>query len=149
MQSAGSTIASNTRRAAAGQFRVLGSGGWESVTVLSAACSRSCSTSRACALPGGTLEEVGVEAILHPERRLSWLAALPAPNDVAEIVESFDARSSDNRRFGRRVAMSGERVRHTRRNDQQIAGPSRDDIILDQQVERLLDLLASLSPLTR
>jgi hypothetical protein len=34
--------------------------------------------------------------------------------------------------------MRAERVRRTRRNDQQIASPRGDDIILDQQVERAL-----------
>lgn len=32
--------------------------------------------------------------------------------------------------------MRGERVRHSRRDDQQVAGPRGDDVVADQQVER-------------
>jgi hypothetical protein len=62
-------------------------------------------------LPGATVEEVSVEAILQPEQHLSRLAALPVPNDVPEVIESLDARSSDDQRLGRRAPMRGERVR--------------------------------------
>jgi hypothetical protein len=44
---------------------------------------------------------MGVEAVLQPEQHLGRLAALPAPNDVPEIVESLDTRSSDNQRLTR------------------------------------------------
>ena len=82
---------------------------------------------RAGALPGGTVEEVGVEAVLQPEQHLGRLAALPAPDDVAEVVESFDAGSGDDQRLGDRVVMRGERVRRAGRDDQQIAGARGDD----------------------
>jgi hypothetical protein len=37
---------------------------------------------RAGALPGGTVEEVGVEAVLQSEQHLGRLAAFPAADDV-------------------------------------------------------------------
>jgi DNA-binding transcriptional LysR family regulator len=47
---------------------------------------------RAGAPPGGAVEEVGVEAVLQAEQYLRRLAALPAPGDMAEVVEAFDAQ---------------------------------------------------------
>jgi hypothetical protein len=54
---------------------------------------------------------MGVEAVLQPEQHLGRLAALAAPDDVAEVVESFDAGSGDDQRLGGRIVMRGERVR--------------------------------------
>jgi hypothetical protein len=51
---------------------------------------------------------VRVKPVLQPEQHLSRLTPLPAPNDVAEVVESFDAGSGDDQRLGRRVVMRGE-----------------------------------------
>lgn len=88
--------------------------------------------------PGGAVEEVSIEAILQPQQYLSRLVPFPAPDDVAKIVESLDARRRDNQRFSRRTAMRGERMRHPRRHHQQIPAPRDDDILPGQQVERTI-----------
>jgi hypothetical protein len=99
---------------------------------------RTRASGRAGALPGRTLEKVRVKPVLQPKEYLSRLAALPAPDDVAEVIESLDARSSDDQRLGRRVPIRCERVRHPRRDDQQVTGPRGGDVFLDQQVERAI-----------
>jgi DNA-binding transcriptional LysR family regulator len=43
---------------------------------------------------------VGVEAVLQAEQHLGRLAALSAPDDVAEVVESLNAGSGDDQRLG-------------------------------------------------
>ena len=78
---------------------------------------------------------MGVEAVLQPGQDFGRFAALAAPDDVAEIVEAFDAGGGDDQRFGGGVAVRGERVGDSRRDDQQVAGSRDDDAIVDQQVE--------------
>ena len=82
---------------------------------------------------------MGVEAVLQAEQHLSRLAALTAANDVAEVVESFDAGSGNDQRFGGRVVVRGERVRRPGRHNQQVAGARGDDVVPDQQVERAVE----------
>jgi hypothetical protein len=94
------------------------------------------SSDRGRAARRGLSRKIGVEPVLQPEQHLGRLTPLPTSNGVAEVIEALDPRSTDDQRLRRRTAVRGERVRHTRRNDQQIAGPRGDDIILDQQVER-------------
>jgi hypothetical protein len=90
---------------------------------------RARSSGRAGALPGEAVDKVGVEAVLQPKQHLSRLAALPATNDVAEVVEPLDARGSDDQRLGGRVVMRRERVRRAGRDDQQVAGARGDDVV--------------------
>ena len=63
---------------------------------------------RAGAVPFRAVEEVGVEAVLEVEQQPGWLAALPMPDDVAEIVEAFDAGSGDDQGLGGGIVMCGE-----------------------------------------
>ena len=47
---------------------------------------------RAGAVPGGTFDKVGVETVLKGQQDLARLGACAQADDVAEIVESLDAR---------------------------------------------------------
>ena len=69
-------------------------------------------------MPCRAVDEVGIEAVLQPEQNVGRFDSFSAPDDMPEVLKSFDAGSGDDQGRGARIAVRGEGVRQAGRNDQ-------------------------------